>query len=305
MGEDITTSKVQQLLKLNDIDAWSITQLYSGFNRKTYNINNEYILKININTNNDSKIINEVEFYKRNGGNGYYPRLIKYDFTKKDIPYIYTIEEKLNGEILFDVWARINNSQRIDILNQLLAILQSIHTPIKDIDNYGNTVKKRLEEYILDCTNKKVLTPQERDYLNHLKDIAPTYFDNVKMGYIHGDVHFNNILCEDLNIKMIDFEAYKKAPIDLEFDSIHRMVRNPNSYVRNGESNKEYDPKDYAMIMDFFKQSYPSICNQEGFDERIIIYDCLNSLKWFSKFPTHQIYRDVLFSDTKRLMLKK
>ena len=250
---------------------------------------------------NDSKIFNEVEFYKRNGGNGYYPKLITYDFTKSFIPYIYTIEEKLNGEILFDVWSKISNSQRIDILTQLLAILQSIHKPIKNFDNYGNVVEKRFEEYINECTIKNVLTPQETDYLNGLKEIVASFFDDIKMGYIHGDVHFNNILCDDLNIKMIDFEAYKKGPIDMEFDSLYRMVRNPNSYVRNGESNNFYDPKDYAMIMDFFKQSYPSICQQEGFDDRLVIYDCLNSLKWFSKFPDHQIYRDVLFKDSKRL----
>ncbi len=304
MGEDITKEKLQQLLRKNGIEAFELTPLCAGFNRKSYSVNNEYVLKICVDTNNEFKLEREVGFYKKNGGNGYYPRLIAYDDSKSIIPYQYTIEEKLQGRLLFDIWEKLNYSQRIDILTQLLAILQSIHSPAKGLEHYAKNTVEKYDEYLRKCIDNNVFTSYEIEYLDNLKEIILNSFKNAKMGYIHGDVHFNNIIVDDLNVKLIDFECYKKAPIDLEFDSLNRMIRNPNSFVKNGESGKYYNPKEYLMIMDFFKQSYPSICQQEGFDDRLIIYDSLNAMRWISKYPDHQLYRDVLFTDTKRLMLK-
>ena len=304
MVKDITTRKIQQLLAKNGIDVFEITPLYAGFNRKSFSINNEYVLKICVDTNNEFKIKNEIEFYKKNGGNGFFPRLIAYDDSKSVIPFIYTIEEKIQGTLLFDLWENMNNSQRIDILNQLLAILKSIHKPVEYKGDYADIVLDIYNKNLENCIEKNIFKKEEINYLENLKKIIINSFDDVKMGYIHGDIHFNNIIVNDSGIKLIDFECYKKAPIDLEFDSLNRMIRNPKSFVKNGESGIYYDPREYLMVMDFFKQAYPSICQREGFDDRLIIYDILNATRWISIFPEHQLYREVLFSDTKSLKLK-
>ena len=301
MNEDITTIMVRKILEEKNIKDPKIIPLHTGFNRKSFCVNDKYIIKICINAGNDTKILNEINFYKQNNGSKYYPKLLSYDTSKSIIPYIYTIEEKINGKLLFDIWGNLSNKERIEYLNQLLVILKSIHKTVNNIDGYASNLANTYSNYLQRCKILEVFNNQELEYLSALKEIILNSFDNAKMGYIHGDIHFNNIIVDEDKLKLIDFENYNKAPIDLEFDSIYRMVRNPNSFVQNGESSKYFNPKDYPMIIDFFKKSYPNICQQDGFDDRIIIYDCLNSIKWIAKYPNYQLYRNVLFNDSKKL----
>ena len=102
-------------------------------------------------------------------------------------------------------------------------------------------------------------------------------------------------------MKLIDFESCSTSPIDKEFDSINRMVRNPNSFAIDN-SNIVYKKEDYNMIMDMFKELYPELCNEEDFDNRLIIYDCLNSMKWINVYPDHEQYHKTLFNDSRKLI---
>ena len=128
--------------------------------------------------------------------------------------------------------------------------------------------------------------------------------EDAKCGFIHGDVHFNNIILSQDGLKLIDFECYMVAPIDKEFDTINRMIRNPGSFIMNGESGFYYDPNDYLIIMDLLKEFYPEICCEKEFENRLLIYDCLNSMKWISKFPDYQLYNGILLEKSKKLIKK-
>ena len=44
----------------------------------------------------------------------------------------------------------------------------------------------------------------------------------------------------------------------------------------NGELGFYYDPNDYLIIMDLLKEFYPEICCEKEFENRLMIYDCLN-----------------------------
>lgn len=131
------------------------------------------------------------------------------------------------------------------------------------------------------------------------------FLKNTKVGYIHGDIHFNNIFLTNVGIKLIDFENYGIAPIDKEFDTINRMVRNPNSFLSKSDTNQRQDSQDYIMIMDFLKELYPEICKQENYEDRLLIYDCLNSMKWIYYYPEYKPYNDILFNKSKKLFKQR
>ena len=284
----------------------NIKLINSGFNRIAFDIDDKYILKIWVNHDKEKGIENEIKFHNNNKNNQqFYPKAIIMDGSKKLIPYVFIVEEKICGKNLFKVWEQLKLEEKKLIIAKLTDILKQIHSNVVDEDYNTFELIDKYKLYFEKCKKAKIFSEEEIKYLNLLENIMPFYLVDAECGYIHGDIHFDNIiLTKNEEIKIIDFECYGIAPIDKEFDSINRMVRNPNSFLSRQENSIKYDEKEYLMIMNYFKSFYPSICNNENFKDRLIIYDCLNSMKWISIFPNHQLYHDVLFNDSKELIKK-
>ena len=284
----------------------NIKVINSGFNRVVFDIDNEYILKIWINHDKEKGIENEIKFRNNNKNNQqYYPKAIMLDDSKKIIPYVFIVEEKLRGKNLFKVWEQLELKQKQLIIAKITDILKQIHSNVIDEDYNIFELINKYRLYFENCKKVNIFSKEEIEYLNILENVLPFYLSDAKCGYVHGDIHFDNIIItKNEEIKIIDFECYGMAPIDKEFDSVNRMIRNPNSFLSRQEKSIRYDEKEYAMIMNYFKLFYPSICSNKDFENRLIIYDCLNSMKWISIFPNHQLYHDVLFNDSRKLIKK-
>ena len=287
--------------KLCNIEKCS--ELNNGFNRVVFDLNDEFVLKICINRNKEQGIKNEISFLKNNF-NSYCPKLLFADSSKQDIPFIYTIEEKIKGKNLFNIWDKLNYQEKEIIISELVEILKKIHSVKCEVKHEQSEIIASFDKYLKECIEKNIFCKDEILYFNELVQYIKYYLKDAIYGFIHGDIHFNNVILSQDGLKLIDFECYAVAPIDKEFDSINRMVRNPRSFIINGDSNFNYNPNDYSIIMDLFKKFYPEICCQKEFENRLIIYDCLNSLKWISKFPEHQLYNDVLLKKSKELIKK-
>ncbi len=97
--------KVLQKIINKHLSIWTskthIEKINIGFTNTVFNLNNHYISKICTNISNENAFKNEIDFYKRNKNNENIPKLIKYDVSKKEIPYIYEILEKLDGVSLY------------------------------------------------------------------------------------------------------------------------------------------------------------------------------------------------------------
>ena len=91
----------------------NIKVINSGFNRVVFDIDNEYILKIWINHDKEKGIENEIKFRNNNKNNQQqYPKAIMLDDSKKIIPYVFIVEEKLRGKNLFKVWEQLELKQK-------------------------------------------------------------------------------------------------------------------------------------------------------------------------------------------------
>jgi len=99
-----------------------------GFNRVVYNVNNMFVIKICVNPDKESGIIKEIQYFNHNP-NYFNPELIVYDITKEKIPYIYTVEEKINGNNLFDVWGNLDDNSREQCLSELVQMLRILYKP--------------------------------------------------------------------------------------------------------------------------------------------------------------------------------
>ena len=292
---------VYKICKLNGInEIKSCFRLNLGFNRIIYDVNDRFVVKISVNEEREYEIINEVNLLKSNHKD-YMPTLYSFDLSKTMIPFMYTIEEKIKGYNLFDVWSNIDDNTRKFYLSNLIEIMRDMHQQTDCKELVLTKMMDEFDEYISKIKDKKILTSEKINYLNLLKSSLPLYFENAKFGNIHGDIHFNNLLVTDNGLKLIDYERYDVGPLDREFDPINRMVRNPNGLIKKGVQSL-VNPKDYEMIMPYLIQNYSELCLDENFYDRLLIYDCFNSLRWLMLYPDHKQYQDILFDKSKKLI---
>ena len=281
--------------KINSIKKQNI-----GFNRIIYNINDNYLIKICINQNNESGVLNEIKYLKENQ-NYFSPKLIASDTTKKIIPYIYTIEEKIQGNNLFDIWSMLNKNEKEKCLYELIQILKILHSKKCNKKDVINNLILEYETCLKELESSNIFTKDKINYLKELKNNLTSFFKDIDVGFIHGDIHFNNIIYTNEGLKLVDYEYYNCAPLDREFDSINRMIRNPNGLIKM-EIQKQVDKEDYKMIMPFLIKNYSEVCNKDNFENRLLIYDCINSLKWVPIYPDYEQYNDILFNKSKKLI---
>ena len=300
-NEETLINYVEEICNRNGLGkVWSCKRQNIGFNRVVYNVNDMFVIKICINYEKETGIKNEIQYYIDNP-NYFNPKLITYDISKTTIPYIYTIEEKINGNNLFNVWGNLNEIQRECCLNELVQMLKKIHKPT---DHKNEAIAKmffKYDEYLNRLKLSNLLSTNQISYLSELRNILTFYFENASFGFTHGDIHFNNIIYSDEGLKLIDFECYDIAPLDKDFDSINRMVRNPNSLIKKGLQSS-VNPKDYEKIMPYLIQNYYEVCQHDDFENRLLIYDCINSLKWLNVYPEHKPYHEILFVKSKKLI---
>ena len=280
----------------------SINQITSGYSRIVFMINNRYILKIVTNPIKDNETIKEVKFLLNNNLE-FIPKVIFSDFTKESFPYIYYLEKKNNGESLLLKWPLLNKNEKHQILIQLLKKIEKLHSleynPCFDT-NYLDLLIKEYDNYLNKIIESNILNKEKIHYLYELKNIIPNLLEGAKTGLIHGDLHFNNILVNANNdISLIDFEKIKRTFVERELDPINRMSRNPNSF--NTDSEIILNDYDFSNIMNFIKNNFEET-NNDKFEDRLLFFDCLNSLMWLDKYPKYELYNDILFNKSRKLL---
>ena len=281
----------------------SIKQITSGYSRMIYQINDKYILKIVTNPIRDNSTIKEVKFLLNNNALEFIPKVIFSDFTKKSFPYVFYLERKINGESLLLKWPLLKENEKQQILVQLLEKLDKLHSLDYNShfdNNCLDLLLKEYDNYLNRIIDSNILNKEKIYYLYELKNIIPKLFEGAKTGLIHGDLHFNNILVNANNeISIIDFEKIKRSFVERELDPINRMSRNPNSFNTNSEIIlTDYD---FRNIMNFIKNNFETI-NNDKIDDRLLFFDCLNSLMWLEKYPKYELYNDILFNKSRKLL---
>lgn len=280
----------------------SIKQINSGYSRIVFMINDKYILKIVTSPIKDNDTIKEVDFLLNNNLE-FIPKVIFSDFTKKSIPYLYYLERKINGKSLLLKWPLLKENEKYQILIQLLENLEKLHSLDYNSNFNNNCLDSLLQEYdnyLNKIIDSNILNKEKIYYLYELKNIIPKLLEGAKTGLIHGDLHFNNILINSANkISIIDFERLNFSFVEREFDPINRMSRNPNSF--NPNSKIVLADYDFRNIMNFIRNNFET-GNNNKFDDRLLFFDCLNSLMWLVKYPEYELYNEILFSKSKKLL---
>ncbi len=275
-------------------DNTNIEKINVGFTNTIFTINDKYIIKVCSNLNNENKFVKEINFYNSNKNNKLIPKLYYSDITKKDIPYMYEITEKVSGVSLFNVWHKLDESQREDIIKQLCIAMKQFHSNTsKEYDWCLKTKDLFMKAY---NKAKHLFNENEQLLLEKAYSSFDKYLESDKFVLVHNDLHFDNIIYDDGNIKLIDFERSLYAPIDFELDIIYRMIRKPWKFASE-ETEKYTRLEDYQNIMSYIEKYYPELMHVDNLYKRLAIYDIVYYLKQYIEYPhINELKEDILSS---------
>ena len=261
-------------------------RINSGFTNLIYVVNDKYIIKICINEKNEANFLKEITYYMFNGKNKNIPQLWKYDVTKEIVPYFYEIIQKLDGNTLYHYWYRFDEEKREEIFKQLSEVLQTVHKKYEERYNYVEVVQKQLNKLLQACMKNLIFSEYEENQIKFIINNMDVYFEDCVLYKVHGDLHFDNILYDNITgkIKIIDFETITIAPIDYSLNKIYRMTIEPWKWASE-ETDKLTKIEDYKNISIYIQRYFPEISNEKYLKERQLIYALQDELKILSKFP--------------------
>lgn len=237
-----------------------------GFTNKIYEVE-DYIVRICIDKNNEERFLNEIKFYKMNEGNKNIPKLYLSDISKNIVPYYYQVQENVEGQTLYEIWYKLSEEKRREIIQKVINVIKGIHKK--------NTKEYDFRSYLKDKFAELKITGLDIATLFKLIDI---YFKDNIFGLIHGDLHFDNIIVSNGEIKILDFERSMVAPIDYDFNILN-ICREYPYYWSSEETDMLQVEIDYEYIIDYIKTYYEELNNVKYLNERLEIYILIKRLK--------------------------
>lgn len=284
---------INKIIELNSSifgEIKSVQKINVGFTNTIYNINDKFIIKLCTKENNEPKFKKEIEFYNANKDNELIPKLYYANTDKIDIPY-YEIIEKIEGESLYNVWHKLTETEREEIIRQLCTAMEQIHSNKCDKYDWARLLKDKFIVPYKEAVEKNIFTIEEQELIEKAYSKFDEYLESDDFVLVHNDLHFDNVFYNDGKIKIIDFERSMYAPRDFELDILYRMIRMPWKYAT-----EEIEPytkeSDYENIMTYINKYYPKLLEVHDLYKRQGTYDMVYFIKNVIDYP--ELKEDIL-----------
>ena len=258
-----------------------------GFTNAIYNIGN-YIVRICTDVNNEQRFINEINFYIDNKDNKSIPKMYYYDTSKTVIPYYYEIIEKKDGISLYEVWPYKTEEEKEEIIKKIINIIKPFHDKkVEEID-----FKKFIKDKITNLNANGI-------NIDTLLDLCDFYFMENDLCHIHADLHFDNVLINNDEIILLDFERSMVGAIDYEFAILAQCKNKPYRWA-SAETDMMQTDYDYRNIVDMIKKNYPRLNSVKYLDERFLIYELIEDIKEY-KYTGKEKLKEEINNKIKKL----
>lgn len=262
---------INKIVEINPmLQGKEIKLINSGFTNTIYSIG-DFIIRICTDRNNEERFKNEIEFYNVNIDNHSLPKMYLGDSSKKIVPYMYEILEKVNGKPLYDIWYKIDDSEKKSIIIKMIETLKSFHQKKVDNCSFVELLKNRIRKI-----QSKSSLPN--GLYEIVITIADDLFSECNCGYIHGDLHFDNILYDGNKISIIDFERNMVAPIDYDFRILAMCEYYPWKWASVYTDMKTIE-SDYQGLIQIIIDNYKELRSIPNVEKRINYYLLLEMIE--------------------------
>lgn len=281
----------------------TITKINVGFTNTIYSIDDKFILKICTNKHNEEKFLTEIEFYKNNKMNDSIPVLYGFDTSKKNLPYYFEIIEKVEGVSLYNIWHKLTDEEREEIIFKLTNYMKDFHSNVGNSYDWSKYMKEKFLVSYKTLKETSIFSEEEKQLLEYSYSKFDKYLQSNEFVLVHNDLHFDNIFYNNGKIKIIDFERSMYAPIDFELDILYRMIRKPWKFA--SEETEQYtNSSDYSNIMLYIEKYYPSILDNKYLDQRLAVYDVVYYLSHLVNNPDSKELKEDIINAAKVVALK-
>lgn len=278
-----------------------IKEINAGFNNSIFDIDDKYIIKVCDDVEKEKKFEVESNFYVSNMNNNAIPKLFKFDNSKKILPYVYEIIEKVKGKTVYYYWYKMNENEREEFIRKLMLTIKKLHSKNYNAYDWSSKIKKEVIYNYNKC--KDLFNIEEQYIITDSLSLYELILSNNKFALIHNDLHFDNILIdEDKNIKLIDFNDSEIAPFDYDLRLLYMSKEQPWKWA-NSEMDPLQKPKDYEKIFEYVKKYYPELNKLTYLDERMIIYSILNDIMLLTRFK-HNNLKERIVKNSKLILNK-
>ena len=266
---------IEKIIDSNELlKGLAYEKVNAGFTNTIYKAGN-YIIRLCTNENNEQRFINEIDFYNKNKDNKNIPKLYFSDISKSIVPYYYEIVEKINGKTLYEVWYKLSNEKKKEIVIKIIDILKDIHSIKGESFDYSKRIKNEIR-YLLEESN---ITDELFEKLLVLCDI---YFKENNICLVHADLHFDNFILDENNLYLLDFERSTYAPLDYDFKIFNLCLNAPWRWASE-KTDMLAVPSDYENLMDMFIECYDELRNVKYLNERLTVYEFIVILKEYNR----------------------
>ena len=303
---ELVKNLVEERLKLGELIAnknlelfkeiKSIKEINAGFNNTLFNVNDKYVIKVCTNEELEGTFEIEYNFYKSNKNNKYIPKLYKYDNTKKEVNYIYEIIEKLDGNTLYYYWYKMNENDRENTIEKLIRIIKEFHLVKGKEYDWSNKIKEDIKKHVVACKN--IFNEKDYNMIINSFEKYDKYLSNNKFSLIHNDLHFDNIIYDNGELRIIDFNDSIDAPIDFEFRQLYMCQEKPWKWA-NIEMDPYQKPKDYINIWKYIKKYYKELNDIDYLEQRMIIYRIWNDAELLEKYKSKELIDGIINNSIK------
>jgi aminoglycoside phosphotransferase (APT) family kinase protein len=217
--------------------------------------------------------------------------------------------ERIPGITLTAAWPALGQRERRRAIRQLGEILHALHQvevpadlrppwledalapggPIRDAyhappDRYGDLLAAAED---VPGVDRGVLREVGAFIAERLDAFAPEPAQAAPL--VHVDVHFGNVMWAAGGDKdggrisaLLDFEGARRAPPDLELDTLLRFTREPHLYDWRPAT---LTPRDLTGVVDWLADAYPGLFSHPRLDTRLAVYEALWQLVQLLHYP--------------------
>ena len=269
-----------------------IREIHAGFNNSIFEVNQTHIFKICTDIKKEDTFDTEANFYRENSDNETIPSLIRYDKSKKAIPYVYEILEKVEGKTLFYHWYCMREEERERLICQLVKVIKDIHKHRKKGYDWAGMVQSRIEKKFFETEN--LFDSSEKQKIMGTLNLCDKILVDNYFSIIHNDLHFDNIfLDQNGRVRLIDFNDVTIAPFDYDFRFLYMMVDVPWKWA-NSEMESFQKKEDYKNLFLYVKKFYRELNDLKYLEERMKLYSILNDFDLLPRFPRASLKKQIM-----------
>ncbi len=269
-----------------------VREIHAGFNNSIFEVNQTYIFKICTDIKKEDTFDTEANFYRENSDNETIPSMIRYDKSKKAIPYVYEILEKVEGKTLFYHWYCMREEERERLICQLVKVIKDIHKHRKKGYDWAGMVQSRIEKKFFETEN--LFDSSEKQKIMGTLNLCDKILVDNYFSIIHNDLHFDNIfLDQNGRVRLIDFNDVTIAPFDYDFRFLYMMVDVPWKWA-NSEMESFQKKEDYKNLFLYVKKFYRELNDLKYLEERMKLYSILNDFDLLPRFPRASLKKQIM-----------